>query len=62
MKLGKGKYSIEITVTQFRTKTFEVAYEKDVGEAYSLIEDRIAEGTLDFEGASFEEEIDWRKF
>jgi len=57
MKLGYGEYSVEITVVQARSKTFEVAYEKDIAEAYDLIEQRIDEGLLDWDGAIFDEEI-----
>ena len=56
-KLGYGPYSCEITVEEKRTKTFIVAYEKDIGEAYSLIEEKIKDGTLDMDDSVFEKEI-----
>jgi len=56
-KLGYGPYSCEVTVQEKREKTFIVCYEKDIGEAYALIEERIENNTLDMSDTCFEQVI-----
>ncbi len=45
-KIGYGSYSAEVTISQHRETTVIVAYEKDLGEVFLLVQDRIADGSI----------------